>query len=89
MGVVYEAKDLKPHQHVALKFHPRRWRTIPRTADAIGIYPGLGEKDKAFEWLEKGYDERSLLHIKVDPGYDPLRSDPRFTNILHRMNLAP
>jgi TolB-like protein/Tfp pilus assembly protein PilF/predicted Ser/Thr protein kinase len=55
----------------------------------VGIYADLGEKDKAFEWLEKGYDERFLLHIKTDPAYDPLRSDPRFANLLRRMNLQP
>jgi TolB-like protein/Flp pilus assembly protein TadD len=53
------------------------------------IYAGLGEKDKAFEWLEKGYDNREGAGIKVDPVYDPLRSDPRFQDILRRMNLQP
>jgi adenylate cyclase len=65
-----------------------------RTAAARArIYAGLGEKDKAFEWLEKSYEERSLATgfgtIKVDPGYDPLRSDPRFSDLLRRMNLQP
>ena len=54
------------------------------------IYAGLGEKDKAFEWLEKGYEDRShRLRIKVDPPFDPLRSDPRFADLLRRMNLQP
>ena len=57
------------------------------------IYAGLDEKDKAFEWLEKSYEERSLAtgfgSIKVDPAYDPLRSDPRFADLLRRMNLQP
>jgi eukaryotic-like serine/threonine-protein kinase len=54
------------------------------------IYAGLGEKDNAFKWLEKGYDERSLgggETIKVDPIWDSLRSDPRFADLLRRMNL--
>ncbi|PYU18868.1 MAG: hypothetical protein DMG32_25500 [Acidobacteria bacterium] len=59
----------------------------------VGIYSGLGEKDKAFEWLEKSYEERSLgltvNFIQVSPAYDGLRSDPRFTNLLRRMNLQP
>jgi serine/threonine protein kinase/tetratricopeptide (TPR) repeat protein len=63
-------------------------------ADAMaGIYLHLGEKDKAFEWLEKGYDARSLglggVDLKVDPGWDWLRSDPRFADLLRRMNLQP
>jgi TolB-like protein/DNA-binding winged helix-turn-helix (wHTH) protein/Tfp pilus assembly protein PilF len=57
------------------------------------IYAALGEKDKAFEWLEKAYEERSIAlggeDIRVDPTYDPLRSDPRFQDLLRRMNLEP
>jgi serine/threonine protein kinase/tetratricopeptide (TPR) repeat protein len=61
---------------------------VSAAARAI-IYAGLGEKDKAFEWLEKGYEERSIGAIKVNPVYDPLRSDPRFADLLRRMNLQP
>ena len=61
---------------------------VPAVSRAI-IYAGLGEKDKAFEWLEKGYEERSTYGIKADPAYDPLRSDPRFADLLRRMNLQP
>jgi len=57
--------------------------------DRARIYAGLGEKDKAFEWLEKGYDDRSIGTIKVEPTWDPLRSDPRFADLLRRMNLQP
>jgi tetratricopeptide (TPR) repeat protein len=44
------------------------------------ILTGLGEKDRAFEWLEKAYYKRDpfLLYLKVDPNLDSLRSDPRF-----------
>jgi eukaryotic-like serine/threonine-protein kinase len=58
----------------------------------VRIYAGLGEKDKAFEWLKKSYEERSIAlfsDIKLDPAYDPLRSDPRFADLLRRMNLQP
>ena len=51
------------------------------------ICTGLGEKDKAFEWLEKAYDEHFIIVIKVHPAYDPLRSDPRFRDLLRRVNL--
>jgi tetratricopeptide (TPR) repeat protein len=54
------------------------------------IYVGLGEKENAFEWLEKAYEERSArlgVSIKCDPLFDPLRSDPRFADLLRRMNL--
>jgi tetratricopeptide (TPR) repeat protein len=56
------------------------------------IYAGLGEKDKAFEWLEKAYQDRSIVSGPgnlIQPLYDPLRSDPRFAGLLRRMNLQP
>jgi TolB-like protein/Tfp pilus assembly protein PilF/predicted Ser/Thr protein kinase len=54
------------------------------------IYAGLGEKDKAFEWLEKAYEEHTTgLAITASPMYDPVRSDPRFQDLLRRMNLQP
>jgi serine/threonine protein kinase/Tfp pilus assembly protein PilF len=53
------------------------------------IYVGLGELDKAFDWLEKAVDEREplMLHSGVHPNYDQLRSDPRFQELLRKMNL--
>jgi tetratricopeptide (TPR) repeat protein len=52
------------------------------------IYIALNEKDKAFELLEQGYKMRSMwmCYIKVDPFYDSLRDDPRFQDLLRRMN---
>jgi serine/threonine-protein kinase len=53
------------------------------------IYIGLGEKDRAFEWLEKAYNERSvwLIYIHRSPIYDRIRSDPRYTDLLKKMDL--
>ena len=55
------------------------------------IYTGLGEKDKAFEWLQKAYEQRDpmLMELKGLPLWDPLRSDPRFQALLRRMNFPP
>jgi tetratricopeptide (TPR) repeat protein len=55
------------------------------------LYMTLGEKDRAFEWLGKGLDERgeNIVWLATDPLYDPLRSDPRFRDALRRLNLAP
>jgi Flp pilus assembly protein TadD len=56
------------------------------------IYIALGDRDRAFEWLEKGYRERSfgasVLDLKAAPFWDPVRSDPRFADLLRRMNLS-
>jgi TolB-like protein/Flp pilus assembly protein TadD len=54
------------------------------------ILVGLGEKDQAFEWLEKAYDDRSvwMTFLKVDPRLDSLRSDPQFVGLLRRMRLT-
>jgi hypothetical protein len=61
---------------------------VPAIASAL-VDIGLGERDKSFEWLENAYEERSAIEIKGDPQFDPLRSDPRFSDLLRRMNLQP
>ncbi len=55
------------------------------------IYTHLGEKDQALEWLEKAFAEREtgLTFLKTRPVWDPLRDDPRFHDLLRRMNLEP
>jgi len=52
------------------------------------IYTGLGDKDRAFEYLEKAYEEHSLQlhHFPSRPMFDTLRSDPRYTVLLRKMN---
>jgi serine/threonine-protein kinase len=54
------------------------------------IYVGLKDRDRAFEWLEKAFQDRAdwMAFLKVDPRFDSLHSDARFTNLLHRMNLG-
>jgi tetratricopeptide (TPR) repeat protein len=54
------------------------------------IYTGLRETGTALTWLERAADERSswLVWIKVEPRFDPLRSDPRFETLLRRLGLA-
>ncbi len=53
------------------------------------IYAGLNDKDKAFEWLEKGYNEqnRFLGYLKIDHPWDSLRSDSRYTAMLKKIGL--
>jgi serine/threonine protein kinase/tetratricopeptide (TPR) repeat protein len=54
------------------------------------IHVGLGDKDQAFDWLQKAYEDRSagLLYLKVDPAFDRIRSDSRFVDLLHRVGLS-
>ena len=55
------------------------------------VHTGLGDKDQAFTWLETACEERSawLFFARVEPWLDPLRSEPRFQDLLRRMRLAP
>jgi tetratricopeptide (TPR) repeat protein len=52
------------------------------------VYAGLGEKNQAFDWLERAYKthDKGMCFLKIDPALDPLRSDPRFQELLRRMN---
>ena len=57
--------------------------------DAYFFLKGLGERDEAFEWLNKACDERSglLVYLKVEPMFDPVRSDPRFLELARRVGM--
>jgi hypothetical protein len=72
-----------------LKEHVRKDKV--GTYEIALVYAGLGEKDQAFEWLEKAYEahDKGLIYLKVDPPVDPLRSDPRFQDLLRRMKFPP
>ena len=58
-------------------------------ATLVPAYLAVGDKDRAFECLEKGYAEHAnpMAGLKLDPMYDPLRSDPRFQDLLRRVRL--
>jgi tetratricopeptide (TPR) repeat protein len=53
------------------------------------IHVGLGEKEEALNLLEKAYDERYpwMMHLAVEPRLDPLRSEPRFKDLINRIGL--
>lgn len=75
--VLAEMTEISKHEHVA----PYPMATL---------YAALGEKGRAFEWLEKVYQERSyyVVFLNVDPALDGLREDPRFAELLRRIGLA-
>ena len=85
-GMKREAQDvLKELNNLA-----RQNRYVSSFSRAI-IHIGLGETDLAFKWLERAYQERLwyLTLLAVDPLFDRLRGDERFTNLVRRMNLTP
>ncbi|HEV8131088.1 MAG TPA: protein kinase [Acidobacteriota bacterium] len=76
--VVQDLKDLSKRRYVSAH-------------DMALAYIGLDDKERAFEWLEKAYEDRSLRpdYMRVDPVYDNLRSDPRFQDLMRRAGLPP
>jgi TolB-like protein/Flp pilus assembly protein TadD len=63
-------------------------RYVPSLYIAL-IYTGLNEKDEAFRWLNKAFDEHCeyLVYLPTEPLADPLRNDPRFAQLLRRLGL--
>jgi serine/threonine protein kinase/tetratricopeptide (TPR) repeat protein len=57
--------------------------------DLAILYTGLGDKDQAIEQLNKAYEEHAgwIIDLKVEPKFDPLRSDPRFADLIRRLGL--
>ncbi|MGB7068769.1 MAG: tetratricopeptide repeat protein [Pyrinomonadaceae bacterium] len=60
----------------------------PRGFNIAGMYAVIGEKDKAFEWLEKAYELRDwgMIVVKVDPQLNSLRDDPRYDDLVRRIH---
>ena len=91
LGLAYGLAGRKDEANKVLKelldLQRRRYVSPPALAN---VYIGLGNNDQAFFWLEKAYQERSnyMVWLKVYPLLDPLRSDPRFDDLLRRIGLA-
>lgn len=79
---------LAKHDFQELQQAIRKTKTDPTPLLTIA-YLGLGDKNQALACLEEGFGSRSntLTTLKVDPVYDPLRSDPRFEDLLRRVGL--
>jgi tetratricopeptide (TPR) repeat protein len=58
------------------------------SAEIALIYVGLGQNDQAMTWLERAYEERFNPSILARPSFDPLRSDNRFQDLMHRIGLS-
>ena len=54
------------------------------------VYAGLEDKDQAFNWLQRAFQQREadLALVQVDPIFDGLHADPRYLDLLRRMKLV-
>ena len=65
----------------------RQSENSPTDASIALIYVGLDDNERAMSWLNKAYQARFNPSILMRPVFDPLRSDPRFQDLLHRIGL--
>jgi Flp pilus assembly protein TadD len=67
----------------------KRSRASSSNASEIAVvYAALGDNEQAMTWLETGYQERFNPSVLLRPGFDPLRADPRFQDLEHRVGLS-
>jgi len=78
-------------QKVVIELIDRSRKGYVAPLDIALVYMGLRNKAQALEWLDRAYEDRSffLTWAKVDPRFDILRGEPRFQDLLRRMNLVP
>jgi TolB-like protein/DNA-binding winged helix-turn-helix (wHTH) protein/Tfp pilus assembly protein PilF len=94
LGVLIRAYAHANRRPEALKLlaelQERRKKGYVPAGAFVNAYLGLDDNDQAFVWLEQAYKEQSniLQFIKVHPYFDPLRSDPRFVDLLRRVGLT-
>lgn len=77
LSIIEELKELRKKRHIPAAY-------------IAGIYAGLLDKDQAFAWLERGYQERSdgMTYLKIERLFDSLRSDARFLDLLRRVGFS-
>jgi serine/threonine-protein kinase len=101
-GMSLEDSPMLAHARAAAGDHAAARAVLPRIIEGwnrgnvspysvANIHIALGDRDEAFAWLERALEDRDrmMTTLRVHPRLDPLRSDPRFADLLVRMNLAP
>ena len=86
----YAAAGYSGAMHVAAEtLGERSHRTYVQPTQIARLYAHAGDKDHALEWLEKAYEERlpAMVHLAVDLDWSSLRSEPRFQDLMRRLNL--
>jgi TolB-like protein/DNA-binding winged helix-turn-helix (wHTH) protein len=88
LGRAYQAGGMRGVWRWILEDRKNRGVLVTAPHAVAIIYSHLGEKDKALEWLEKGYrqHDHTMVFIKTNYEFGPFRSDPRFQSLLRRMN---
>jgi eukaryotic-like serine/threonine-protein kinase len=92
LGNTYALMGNKPAARAAIqKLVDGSAKNRVGTYEVAVVYTGLGEKDRAVEWLERAYKvhDSQMCYLKSDPRLDPLYSDLRFQDLLRRMNFPP
>jgi eukaryotic-like serine/threonine-protein kinase len=76
-------------RRILAELEGRAQREYISPVDIAMIYGGLGEQDRAFEWLERGFTGRAygLVFLPTDPRFDPLRNDRRYASLMKRVGL--
>jgi Flp pilus assembly protein TadD len=90
LGYVYaRAGKRKEAMSLAEELQGKYARNEAAGHEVAAIYSGLGEKDKAFEWLEKDFENRDsrLPSFRWEMQFEPLRDDPRFKDLVRRIGL--
>jgi TolB-like protein/DNA-binding winged helix-turn-helix (wHTH) protein/Tfp pilus assembly protein PilF len=89
LAQAYVASGKRSEAVKLLDILKKRSSTVFLNASEIAmIYASMGDSDQAMNWLAKGFEERFNPGVLLRPGFDPLRADPRFQNLLHRVGLA-
>jgi len=92
LGHAYAMAGRRDEALAVLKELEGRYKKRESLAQYVAaVYAGLGDQDQAFAWLEKGFQEKSGLldFVVMEVSFDPLRSDPRYADLLRRMGLRP
>ncbi len=90
LGYAYAATGKRTEALAIIKELEQKYiRNEAKGFSVATVYAGLGDKDKVFEWLEKDFQNRdgSLAEITASVPLESLRDDPRFKDLLKRMNL--
>ena len=87
LAYAYAVSGMRDEASKILNDLKNRSAQVSNAPEIAMVYVGLDEKDEAMAWLEKAYAERFSPWVLMRPCFNPLRSDPRFQNLLHRVGL--